>query len=136
MHSVASPDSRTAEIPKTIQTERDVALIRQHVKEVVEGAAFKGSQRSGQFLTYVVEQSIAGHLEALKERVIGVELFGRSPSYDTGEDAIVRVTASEVRRRILQHYGQYGKATEVRISLPSGSYVPEITLEPQRKRDL
>ena len=136
MHSVVSPDVRTAEIAKTIQTERDVALIRQHVKEVVEGAAFRGSQRSGQFLTYVVEQSIAGHLEALKERVIGVELFGRAPCYDTGEDAIVRVTASEVRRRLLQHYGQYGRASEVRISLPSGSYVPEITLEPQRKRDL
>ena len=136
MHSVVSSDSRTAEIAKTIQTERDVALIRQHVKEVVEGTAFRGSQRSGQFLAYVVEQAIAGHLEALKERVIGVELFGRSPSYDTGEDAIVRVTASEVRRRLLQHYGQYGTASEVRISLPSGSYVPEITLEPKRKPDL
>lgn len=136
MHSAVSPDSRTAEIAKTVQTERDVALIRQHVKEIVEGAAFKGSQRSGQFLGYVVEQSIAGHFDALKERVIGVELFGRSPSYDTGEDAIVRVTASEVRRRLLQHYGQYGTASEFRISLPSGSYVPEITREPQRKRDL
>lgn len=136
MHPVVSPDGRTAEIAKTIQTERDVALVRQHVKEVVEGAAFRGSQRSGQFLTYVVEQSIAGHLEALKERVIGVELFGRSPSYDTGEDAIVRVTASEVRRRLLQHYGQYGRTSDVRISLPSGSYVPEIILESHRKRDL
>jgi hypothetical protein len=136
MHSVVTPDSRTAEIAKTIQTERDVALIRQHVKEVVEGTAFRGSRRSGQFLAYVVEQSIAGHLEALKERVIGVELFGRSPSYDTGEDAIVRVTASEVRRRLLQHYGQYGTASEVRISLHSGSYVPEMTLEPKRKGEL
>ena len=136
MRSVLLPDSRTAEIAKTIQTERDVALVRQHVKEVVEGAAFRGSQRSGQFLAYVVEQSIAGHLESLKERVIGVELFRRSPSYDTGEDAIVRVTASEVRRRLLQHYGQCGTDSEIRISLPSGSYVPEITLGPKRKRDL
>jgi len=136
MRSVLLPDSRTAEIAKTIQTERDVALIRQHVKEVVEGTAFRGSQRSGQFLAYVVEQSIAGHLEALKERVIGVELFRRSPSYDTGEDAIVRVTASEVRRRLLQHYGQCGTGSEIRISLPSGSYVPEITLGPKRKPDL
>ena len=136
MHSVISPDPRTAEITKGIQTERDVKLVRQHVKEVVAGAAFKGSQRSGQFLTHVVERAIAGHFEALKERVIGVELFGRTPSYDTGEDAIVRVTASEVRRRLLQHYGQYGASSEFRISLPSGSYVPEIIREPKRKRDL
>jgi hypothetical protein len=68
-----------------------------------------------------------GHLDSLKERVIGVELFGRSPAYDTGEDAIVRVTASDVRKRLLQHYGQYGAPSGLRITLPLGSYVPVIT---------
>jgi hypothetical protein len=67
----------------------------------------------------------------LKERVIGMELFGRSPSYDTGEDAIVRVTASDVRKRLLQHYGSCEALPEFRISLPLGSYVPEITREHQ-----
>jgi hypothetical protein len=68
-------------------------------------------------------------LDSLKERVIGVELFGRSPDYDTGEDAIVRVTASDVRKRLLQHYGQYGATSGLRITLPLGSYVPVITHE-------
>src|SRR6202007_2347544 len=105
------------------------------LKEVIEGAAFKASQRSGQFLKYIVDQAIAGHFESLKERVIGVELFGRSPSYDTGEDAIVRVTASDVRRRLLQHYGRYGTASEFRISLPLGSYIPEIARDVPVKMD-
>src|SRR5580658_3740718 len=56
-----------------------------------------------------------------------MELFGRSASYDTGDDAIVRVTASDVRRRLLEHYGRYGATSEFRITLPSGSYIPEIT---------
>jgi len=120
-------DSKTIELAKILRTEEDIALIQQHVKEIVEGAAFRGSQRSGQFLKYIVGQAIAGHFEALKERVIGVELFGRDPAYDTGDDAIVRVTASDVRKRLLQHYGRYGAVTEFRISLPTGSYVPEIT---------
>ncbi len=76
-----------------------------------------------------MEQAIEGHLDSLKERVIGVELFGRSPSYDTSEDAIVRVTASDVRKRLLQHYGQYGATSGLRITLPLGSYVPVITHE-------
>jgi hypothetical protein len=97
----------------------------------VEGAAFRGSQRSAQFLAYVVEQAIAGQWNALKERTIGIELFGRSPTYDTGEDAIVRVTASDVRRRLLQHYGRYGAASEFRVSLPAGHYIPEIVREPR-----
>jgi hypothetical protein len=120
---------REAELAKIVATEQDASTVREHVKEIVEGAAFKGSQRSAQFLRYIVDQAIAGHFECLKERVIGVELFRRSPSYDTGDDAIVRVTASDVRRRLLQHYGKYGNTSEFRIQLPLGSYIPEITRE-------
>jgi hypothetical protein len=129
MQSMNPIDAREAEILKLAESETDVALLRQHLKEIVEGAAFRGSHRSGQFLIYIIEQAIAGNFESLKERVIGVELFGRSASYDTGEDAIVRVTASDVRKRLLQHYGQYGSASPFRISLPPGSYIPEIAYE-------
>jgi hypothetical protein len=128
MQSTAQSGTRVARI---VETEQDAALLQKHLKEVVGGEAFKGSQRSGQFLTYIVEETIAGRFAALKERVIGVKLFGRVPSYDTGEDAIVRVTASDVRRRLLQHYGKYGVISEFRIGLPLGSYIPEITRERQ-----
>jgi hypothetical protein len=127
MSQAHQTETKTIELSKIARTEEDIGLIQQHVKEVVEGAAFRGSQRSGQFLRYIVDQAIARHFDALKERVIGVELFGRDPSYDTGDDAIVRVTASDVRKRLLQHYGRFGAASEFRISLPPGSYVPEIT---------
>jgi len=83
-----------AEITNFVQSEFRVMALQQHLKEIIEDPAFKGSHRSGQFLQYIVDQSIAGRIELLKERLIGVELFGRSPSYDTGEDAIVPVTAS------------------------------------------
>jgi hypothetical protein len=127
MQPGTSIDDRTSEITKIVESEEELTHLRHHLKEVVDGAAFKSSSRSGQFLRYIVEQAIAGHFDSLKERVIGVELFGRSPSYDTGEDAIVRVTASDVRRRLLQHYGRYGSTSEYRISLPVGSYIPEFT---------
>ena len=114
---------------RTAEKEANTAAVRKHLAEVAEGAAFKGSHRSAQFLRHVVEQAIEGHLECLKERVIGMELFGRTPSYDTSEDAIVRVTASDVRKRLLQHYGRYGATSGLRITLPLGSYVPVITHE-------
>jgi hypothetical protein len=126
MHITVPADPRTSEIGKILETESDIELFHQHLKEVIEGAAFKASHRSGQFLKYIVDQAIAGHFESLKERVIGIELFGRSPTYDTGEDAIVRVTASDVRKRLLQHYGKEGATSEFRISLPLGAYIPEI----------
>lgn len=52
-------------------------------------------------------------------------MFGGSASYDTGDDATVRVTVSDVRKRLLQHYG-LGAASGIRINLPSGSYIPGI----------
>lgn len=127
MQSISLNDERSV---KLLENQEDLALLQDHLKEIIEGEAFRGSHRSGQFLKYVVEQAIARHFDSLKERVIGVELFGRSPSYDTGEDAIVRVTASDVRKRLLQHYGMYGAASRFRISLPLGSYIPEISHEP------
>lgn len=120
---------READIARIAESDIAVASLRQHLKEIVDGTAFHGSHRSAQFLGYIVDRAIAGDFESLKERVIGVELFGRSPSYNTGEDAIVRVTASDVRRRLLQHYGTYGTTSGLRISLPLGSYVPEIVCE-------
>jgi len=122
---------REAAITHMAESEEWIAALRAHVHEIVEGEAFKGSSRCGRFLTYIVDQAIAGHFESLKERVIGLELFERSPAYDTSEDAIVRVTASDVRKRLLQHYGKYGAASEFRINLPLGSYVPEIIRTPQ-----
>ena len=70
---IADPiDLREAEIAKIAESKEDVAVLRQHLQEIIEGKSFRGSHRSGQFLVYVVEQAIAGHFDALKERVIGM----------------------------------------------------------------
>lgn len=123
--------ARETEISRIAESKDAVVELFSCLREITESKAFKGSHRSGQFLVYVVEQAIAGRFAALKERIIGIELFGRSPTYDTGEDAIVRVTASDVRKRLLQHYGENGRSAKFSISLPAGSYVPEIIRETQ-----
>ncbi|HVC90742.1 MAG TPA: hypothetical protein VND66_09000 [Acidobacteriaceae bacterium] len=129
MQSLDPIEVREAQIAKIVESKKELAALLRHLKEIVEGPAFKGSHRSAQFLKYIVEQSVAGNFDLLKERMIGVELFGRDPSYDTGEDAIVRVTASDVRKRLLQHYGKSRATCEFRLTLPSGSYIPEIVLD-------
>jgi hypothetical protein len=118
------------EIVSLLEDPERVAALRHHLDELTLGPAFRGSHRSQQFLRHVVEKTLQGSVDQLKERTIGIELFQRSPSYDTGEDAIVRVTASDVRRRLLQHYGRYGDQSPFRIQLPPGSYVPGIEFEP------
>jgi hypothetical protein len=75
-------------------------------------------------LRFVVEQTLAGKTEGLKERTLGVDVFARRSHYDTNEDPIVRVTAGEIRKRIAQYYQEPGHEEELRIDLPLGSYVP------------
>jgi hypothetical protein len=93
--------------------------------EIKNSHAFCNSARSKEFLSYVVEQVLAGHTENLKERSIGVNLFHRAPSYDTGDDPIVRVKAGEVRRRLAEYYAAEVQAPELQIELPVGSYIPK-----------
>ncbi|MGA2859756.1 MAG: hypothetical protein ABSE40_23040 [Candidatus Sulfotelmatobacter sp.] len=128
--STFKTESRTIEITKLARNPAQVELLRVHLEKVIHGKVFGGSPRGQQFLRHVVEKSIEGDFDSLKERVIGVELFHRSPSYDKGDDAIVRVTASDVRKRLLQHYTEYGGRSEFRIDIPPGSYIPEITWNP------
>jgi hypothetical protein len=101
------------------------ADVLSQLAQIQNSHAFCNSARSKEFLSYVVEQVLAGHTENLKERSIGVNLFHRAPSYDTGDDPIVRVKAGEVRRRLAEYYAAEEHAPELQIELPVGSYVPK-----------
>jgi len=82
-------------------------------------------------LRYVVEHTLDGHPDALKERIIGQAVFDRDAGYDTNQDAVVRNAAAEVRKRLAQYYQDAGpNGHEMRIELPSGTYVPEFHLPP------
>lgn len=104
--------------------------VRRQLERVLDSPAFRGSKRCQEFLRFVVEQKLQGNLDSLKERTLGIELFGRDPDYVTSEDAIVRVKANEVRKRLAQYYVESGHQQEVWIDLPAGSYVPEFHWHP------
>src|SRR6202012_3508207 len=73
----------------------------------------------------VVEPTLAGGAEHIKERTLGIEIFGRDADYDTATDPIVRVTAAEIRKRVAQYYQEPSHSQELPITLPSGSYAPK-----------
>src|SRR5215472_12557233 len=98
--------------------------IRQELDRVLASHEFRSSKRSQEFLRYVVEHALSGHGEMLKERTIGIEVFGRPTSYDPSDDATVRVKAGEVRKRLGLYYSDHGARDPLRIELPSGTYVP------------
>jgi hypothetical protein len=99
-------------------------LVREQLRRLVAHPLFTNSKRYPVLLTYTVEQTLLGNAGDLKERTIGVEAFGREPSYDVNLDPVVRTTAAEVRKRLIQYYYSPDHAGELVIELPLGSYVP------------
>src|SRR5271154_5466195 len=99
--------------------------VREELSRVLSCHEFRLSKRSQDFVRYVVEHTLDGHADMLKERTIGIEVFGRSTSYEPSDDATVRVKAGDVRKRLGLYYAELGAQNPVRIELPAGTYVPE-----------
>jgi hypothetical protein len=116
--------SESSAPPESIREEEKFAALAQ-LERLLATPYFSHSRRFPAFLRYIVRETIEGRGDRLKERTIGVEIFGKSADYDTALDPIVRVTAGEVRKRIAQYYQEPGHEHELRLSLPPGSYVPQ-----------
>jgi hypothetical protein len=99
-------------------------LIREELRRIVTSRHFRTSRRGKEFLQYVVDQKISGNGDLLKERLIGVKLFGRKPDYATGEDPVVRVQAGDVRRRLESYHADTEIQPDILIQIPIGSYAP------------
>jgi hypothetical protein len=101
-----------------------VVAVRDQLKRLLAHPLFANSKRYPVFLAYTVEQTLLGNASELKERTIGVEAFGREPTYDVNLDPVVRTTAAEVRKRLIQYYYNTDHVRELIIELPVGTYVP------------
>src|SRR4029079_18216971 len=108
----------------------DHAAVHTQLARLLESPHFRNSKRSQALLRFVVQAALAGDQNSLKERCIGAAVFGRAPAYDTAQDPIVRNAAIEVRKRLAQYYLEPEHAAELRIDLPSGSYMPSFPAEP------
>jgi hypothetical protein len=106
-------------------TSLDHEAVLRELREILASHHFSSSKRYPAMLKYIVENTLAGKSDHLKERTIGVEVFDRPPTYDTNSDTVVRYTAGEVRKRLLLYYSESGRNSTIRISLPAGSYIPE-----------
>jgi hypothetical protein len=116
--------SEPAAVPEVLREEEKFAILAQ-LERLLAAPYFSHSRRFPAFLRYIVHATINGQGELLKERTIGVEIFGKSPDYDTALDPIVRVTAGEIRKRIAQYYQDPGHEHEPRLFLQPGSYIPQ-----------
>jgi hypothetical protein len=97
--------------------------IRHILAELLESPEFKESQRYRDLLTYLVEESLAGRTP--KETTLGIQFFGKDASFNSKEDATVRVYLNNLRKKLEHYYLTTGKNAPLKLVIPVGHYKVE-----------
>jgi hypothetical protein len=123
MDTQVNPTLATHKASMLATTKEHEAHVSQHaLDQVLSSPFFRNTLQCQNLLRYIVRHSVAGEDHLLRERVIGSEVFGRRPDYEPGEDPVVRLRASEVRKRLAQYYHSVAEIPDVYIEIPAGSY--------------
>ena len=102
--------------------------VREELQRILTSDLFAKSPRLGNFLRFIVDSTLKGEGQQIKEYLIGVEVFGRSSSYDPRTDPVVRVEAGRLRSKLADYYRAAGQTAPLLIELPKGRYVPVFRL--------
>jgi len=103
-------------------------LVRQHLETVLDSPPFRRVGGQAKLLRYIVEHTLDGDQDSLKEYLLGMDVFQRGQDFDPKADAVVRVEALRLRARLEKYYSGEGKSSPVVIELPRGGYVPTFHL--------
>ena len=116
------------------QSQEHQERITEALDHILRGPRFKDSQQLQSLLRYVVDEAVKGNEDGLKERMIGIYVFGRRPDYDTTNDPIVRSRMGLLRKRLAEYYeGEDGEHASVQIVIPNGTYRPGFVFRPLTK---
>ncbi|HUS08613.1 MAG TPA: hypothetical protein VMZ52_20070 [Bryobacteraceae bacterium] len=102
------------------------AAVRLQMEKILVSPGFARSKRLGRFLRFTVDQYLDGRQNALKEYLVGVEVFNKLESFDPRVDSIVRVEARRLRSKLDRYYEVDGHNDATIIHFRKGSYVPVI----------
>ena len=112
------------------------ASIAESLDLVLGSSRFRNAAVLQTLLKYIVEKSIHGEHDALKERIIGMVVFGRKPDFDTSSDPIVRSRVGLLRKRLVQFYeSEESRDCVVEITIPSRAYSAIFLMLPENTRE-
>lgn len=127
----ASSIAREQEHDCTIAPALNAEAIHAELDRILASATFVRSKRLGRFLRFTVEQCLDGRQNALKEYLVGVEVFNKMETFDPRIDSIVRVEARRLRSKLERYYQTEGRDDQIVIQFRKGSYVPIIMTREQ-----
>src|SRR5262245_42852266 len=99
-----------------------VEAVRSQLEAILASSTFADSRNLSRFLRQVVEETINGRGDQLKEYVVGAEILGKGESFDPKADPSVRIQARRLRAKLADYYQTVGQDDPISIELPKGSY--------------
>jgi TolB-like protein/Tfp pilus assembly protein PilF len=124
MRSATESSERDANNTGLPAAEISAESIRAALEKILSSPGFANADRISRFLRYTVEETLNGQTDKLKESLLGIDVFGRKPSYDPRVDAVVRTEAVKLRARLREYYESEGREDPIVIDLPKGGYIP------------
>jgi hypothetical protein len=119
-----------AAVPNRKNQDPNSIRIDKALNRLLLSGPFQGSKQCQTLLRFLVENALKDRDGVLKERTIGIEVFGRQPDYNTADDPIVRARVGEVRKRLAQYYlSPEGQDSAIKIVIPSGCYRPTFVFQ-------
>ncbi len=85
------------------------------------------SSRLKDLLHFLCRRAWDESAEEIKEHEIGVAVFDRHPQFDSSQDTLVRVQASQLRKRLERYFAEEGHDEPFVLEIPRGSYLPIVT---------
>jgi eukaryotic-like serine/threonine-protein kinase len=105
-------------------SDSDACAVRNELAKILASPLFAGSPRMSRFLRFVVEETLEGRADKIKEYVIAIEVFDKPHDYDSYADSTVRTEAGKLRGRLSRYYETHGRSDPLVIDIPKGTYSP------------
>jgi hypothetical protein len=100
----------------------DAGTVQETIDRLIQSKTFQTSEAHRRLLQYLAERTLAGDADRLKEYTVGLEAFGKPPSYDPKHDSIVRLQMGRLRQKLAVYYQTEANGDPVRVSLPKGGF--------------
>jgi len=125
--SMASPELPNLEAAQGPASEEEHA----ELASVLASPLFRRSPKVSRLLSYLCEKHFRGETSHITEYGIAVDVLGRDAGFNPQVDAVVRVDAHHLRKRLKEYYATEGREHKLAILIPAGCYAPEFVIRPE-----
>lgn len=100
----------------------EAEAIRAQVERILQNKNLRLSEVQRRLFSYLAGKSLSGEADELKEYTLGLDAFGKPPSYDPRQESVVRMHVARLRQKLADYYRIEGVNDPILVDLPKGGF--------------